>query len=83
VYAEEPLPHYKGGPGIIAGETVNGRDIDAIRSRRAWLVTTSGTWAWHNVPIPAWWRKVSEKEFAEINPMRKDVVVEMYEIGGR
>ncbi len=83
VYAEKPLRHYKGGPVIIAGETVNGRDVDAVRSSRAWVVNSSGRWAWHDVHIPAWWRKVSEKGFAEINPMRRDVVVELYEIGGK
>ena len=83
VYAEKPLPHYKGGPVIVAGETVNDRDIDAVHSSRAWVVNSSGRWAWHDVPIPAWWRKVSEKQFAELNPMRKDVVVELYEIGGK
>ena len=52
VYGEEELLHYVGGPGIVASERVDRSSMDAIDSKRAWVVTTSGGWGRRDMYIP-------------------------------
>ncbi|MGO8746068.1 MAG: hypothetical protein ACLQNE_08765 [Thermoguttaceae bacterium] len=84
-YGEKELAHYLGGPAATAGERIDRRGMDAIRAKRAWVVTTSGVWGRREMYIPATWREQREEVFPEVLPFQKDMIVEVYEVppGGR
>jgi hypothetical protein len=81
VYSNRPeLPHYAAGPVIVAGDIFSDHDMDAVRAKRAWVVTSSGDWAGWGLYIPPAWLQTSEQRFPEVYGFQNDVKVLCYEI---
>jgi hypothetical protein len=74
------IPHYVGGPVIMPGDIFFDADMDALRTRRAWVVTSSGDWAGWPMYIPPQWVKTEEQRFQEVYAFQNDVKVLCYEI---
>jgi hypothetical protein len=79
VYSDRPVvPYYAGGSILRDQEILFDAQIDAIRSKRAWVVTSSGGWARWGLYIPPSWKKTSEERFPEIYAFQNDVKVICY-----
>ncbi len=74
------LPYYVGGPVIRPGDIFSHRDMDAVRAKRAWVITTSGGWARWPMYIPPKWVKTEEQRFQEVYAFQNDVEVDCYAI---
>jgi len=81
VYSDRPeIPYYAGGSIIMDKEILFDQDMNALRTKRAWVVTTSGNWARWGLYIPPKWVKISEQRFPEVYAFQNDVKVLCYEI---
>ncbi len=79
VYSDRPqLLHYTGGPVIIAGDVFSRQDVDAVRTERAWVITSSGKWGGWGMYLPPSWVKTEEQRFREVYAFQNDVVVTCY-----
>jgi hypothetical protein len=82
LYSNRPeIPYYAGGNTIVTEkEIMFDKEMDAVRAKRAWIVTSSGGWARWGLYIPPSWKKTAEERFPEIYAFQDDVKVICYEI---
>jgi len=74
------VPFYVGGSLAIDQDFYVPAQMEAIRSERAWVITTSGTWGRSDIHIPQHWRRMTEKRFREVSWFPNDIVVITYTI---
>jgi hypothetical protein len=65
---------------MMDGETFFDDDMDAVRAKRAWVITSSGDWARWGLYIPPKWTKIAEQRFPEVYAFQNDVKVLCYVI---
>jgi hypothetical protein len=79
VYSDRrEIPYYAGGSLITDGDIFYEADMDAVRAKRAWVITTSGNWARWALYIPPKWVRTAEQRFEEVYSFQNDVVVICY-----
>ena len=79
VYSDRPeIPYYAGGSFIMDGEILFDADMNAIRTERAWVMTSSSDWARWGLYIPPTWIRSTERRFPEVYAFQGDVVVICY-----
>jgi len=79
VYSDRAeIPYYASGSILRSREILFDRDMEAVCTERAWIITTSGNWARWGLYIPPSWVKVSEERFPEVYAFQNDVVVICY-----
>ena len=77
-YEEGKIPFYAGSPLLTSEDTITREQVDAITSKRVWVVTSNGYWARGDMPIPSHWRPENERQFMEAYPFQGDVLVVAY-----
>jgi hypothetical protein len=79
-YDGDNIPHYLGSAAIIPEDIITRDQMEAIRSDRAWVVSSSGAWARRPMHIPPHWVYESEERFPEMYLFQKDIAIIRYTI---
>ncbi len=74
------IPYYAGGSILTNKEILLDEQMSALRTKHAWVVTSSGGWAGWHLFIPSPWIQTSERRFREVYSFQDDVKVLCYEI---
>ncbi|MGA2254544.1 MAG: hypothetical protein ABSG53_07785 [Thermoguttaceae bacterium] len=81
VYTDWPvIPFFAGGSMLADDEILFEQQMQSLRTKRAWIVTTSGSWGCWGMFIPSHWTKTSEERFPEVFACPTDVTIVCYEI---
>jgi mannosyltransferase len=78
-----PMPHYYGTAAMESGDFINVAGLEAIRSRRVWVVELAGGFLGHrSVPVPKNWVEKGRRIFPDVFDLGYLILIE-YDTGNR